>query len=716
MEKTSLFSLIEKKLMNLLNVNLKLILYITLGFFVFIVSCQFNPNAPFNVVKCDDSNVTGSNTQQCWDKWLMKRLVMLVPLIQSGSTTVSTVSSSTTEVTPLVIGLPSAIQEGSSATVSVKLSKAITEPKSVVIQSNLVTAFTVNDTNTATLTFTSENWSTEQTFTLQSISDTNNTNETASISFSITGSTPLIYNVTSIEPATNVSGTTNAFFLRNVPSEIAEGTAHTVYVSISVKSTENRTVTITSNSPIFTVNGATSTATLTFTTVNATVEQSFTVHSLIDGNQADETGTITLSYGNESTTLTIINKDTPGNWINITSISLVEGNKGSITAKLAQKPHENVVVAFTSSYSALTIDNPSLTFTPENWSTEQTLNLTGAIDTNTVSETVAITGTTPNISNAGYVTYQENGIIITKSSDTLIETQSVNVSVKLSKQPGNDTTVSLSITAHSSISFNPTTLTFTSANWNTVQTSTISSAAFTPDTAILNTAPDPLVVSAGSDGMTSSTVNFRFQPIKEVYTWGTFTDNLNGTIKFIGANAYSGQTLTWMKCSQGQMYDSINHICTGTIGTYQFCSTATNDCNNGNTSQLLGSSFLNGSTSSSYDTCNSLIFVGKTGWRLPVIDEMRTLIHCLDKTLLIGDATYNSNGTGCGNGNYNSPTISKLFPNTSYSSLMGTLGYRTSNAYYADSQAYVFFFNDGKWSGIWGKTINYPVRCVLSGQ
>jgi hypothetical protein len=131
--------------------------------------------------------------------------------------------------------------------------------------------------------------------------------------------------------------------LRSVPSEIAEGTSHTVYVSISVKSTENRTVTIAINSPIFEVNGA-SGATLTFTTVNATVEQSFTVNALIDGNQTDETGTITLNYGSESTTLTIVNKDTAGNWLSIAAGSLVEGTKSSITAKLTQKPRYNVVL------------------------------------------------------------------------------------------------------------------------------------------------------------------------------------------------------------------------------------------------------------------------------------------------------------------------------------------------------------------------------------
>jgi hypothetical protein len=82
----------------------KVLLFIlTFTLFILFTSCQFNPNAPFNTVKCDDGNVTGSNTQQYWDKWLMNRMIMLVPLLQSSSTTVS---ATTSEVIPLITGMP----------------------------------------------------------------------------------------------------------------------------------------------------------------------------------------------------------------------------------------------------------------------------------------------------------------------------------------------------------------------------------------------------------------------------------------------------------------------------------------------------------------------------------------------------------------------------------------------------------------------------------
>jgi hypothetical protein len=565
----------------------------------------------------------------------------------------------------------------------------------VVILSNLPASFTLNGADTVTLSFTPENWSTEQTFLLQSISDANDTYETAGISFSVSGTT-LIYNVTAIEPVTTSggsSGVTNAFFLRGVPSEIAEGTSHTIYVSISVKSTENQTVTITINSPIFEVNGAAS-ATLTFTTVNATVEQSFTVNALIDGNQTDETGTITLSYGSESTTLTIVNKDTAGSWLSIAAGSFVEGTKSSITAKLTQKPHSNVVVAFTSSHAELTIDNPELTFTSENWSTEQNLNLTGAIDANTVSETVTITGVSPGLTNSTTVQYLENGITITAGATSLIETQSSTVGVKLNRQPLNDVTVSLSAN-HSSISFTSTTFTFTSANWDTVQTSTVSSAAFTPDTAAVNTAPDPLVVTAASSGVASSTVNFRFQPIKEVYTWGTFTDNLNGTIRFsgidgnFGGQAYTAQTLTFMKCSQGQVYDTTNHVCSGTASTFQYCPTNDSACDNGTIA----------TGGPAYNTCDTLDYAGKTNWRLATKNELKTLIHCSNKTMP-------NDGSSCSS--YTSLTVNKLFPNTvAYNYWSSSVG--------GSNDAWSVHFVTGS-TGNNTKSYSLYIRCVLTGQ
>jgi hypothetical protein len=199
----------------------------------------------------------------------------------------------------------------------------------------------------------------------------------------------------------------------------------------------------------------------------------------------------------------------------------------------------------------------------------------------------------------------------------------------------------------------------------------------------------------------------------EVYSWGTLTDNFNGTIRFdgvagtFGGNVYIAQTLTWMKCNQGQVWNSVKNDCTGTGNpgnnygavSWQFCTTHDNNCNGGVTTNELGvGGFLGGSTSSAFNQCNSIgTYAGKTGWRVPKKDELKTLIHCTDKTMPV-------DGSSCQIGNYISPAISNLFP---YG--MGNW----SSTTYASNTIYAWLvdFNDG---GVFAnsKSVSDPVLCV----
>lgn len=105
----------------------------------------------------------------------------------------------------------------------------------------------------------------------------------------------------------------------------------------------------------------------------------------------------------------------------------------------------------------------------------------------------------------------------------------------------------------------------------------------------------------------------------------TFTDNANGTI---GATATTTTgALTWMKCVQGQTYSAPN--CTGGVSTFQYCSADDQSCNNTSTKLLNGTG-----TSQAYTTCNNLNstppggFAGKTTWRVPKKEELKSLVVC----------------------------------------------------------------------------------------
>jgi hypothetical protein len=107
----------------------------------------------------------------------------------------------------------------------------------------------------------------------------------------------------------------------------------------------------------------------------------------------------------------------------------------------------------------------------------------------------------------------------------------------------------------------------------------------------------------------------------------TFTDNLNGTIAATATTTTGG--LTWMKCVQGQTYNSGPNTCTGAASTFQYCSLDDQSCNDSTTKRLNGTG-----TSAAYTTCNTLNstppggFAGKTTWRVPKKEELKSLVVC----------------------------------------------------------------------------------------
>jgi hypothetical protein len=198
--------------------------------------------------------------------------------------------------------------------------------------------------------------------------------------------------------------------------------------------------------------------------------------------------------------------------------------------------------------------------------------------------------------------------------------------------------------------------------------------------------------------------------IPVTYDWGTFTDNFNGTVRFdgvagtFGGNAYPAQTLTFMKCSQGQTWNSLTNNCGGTVGTWQFCTTPDDNCNGGVTTNELGvGGFLSGSSSGAYDQCNGIgIYAGKTEWRVPTKNELKTLIHCTNKMM---PYDYPFAPFSCESGNYSSPTVNTLFPNNG-------IYYWSSTTYVGQAySAWEIGFGNAGVAYI-SKTNTYSVRCV----
>lgn len=137
----------------------------------------------------------------------------------------------------------------------------------------------------------------------------------------------------------------------------------------------------------------------------------------------------------------------------------------------------------------------------------------------------------------------------------------------------------------------------------------------------------------------------------------TFTDNLNGTIS-ASATATTG-ALTWMKCSQGQTYNIGPNTCTGGPTTnLLYCSANDQSCNNSSTYLLNGTG-----TSTAYTSCSGLnggSFGGKTTWRVPTKDELKSLVVCSN-----GPSTPVADNTTCTTGSTTPAINTAVFPSNS---------------------------------------------------
>jgi cellulose 1,4-beta-cellobiosidase len=161
-----------------------------------------------------------------------------------------------------------------------------------------------------------------------------------------------------------------------------------------------------------------------------------------------------------------------------TSLSVLQGSTGTFSLALSQAPTANTTVSLTASgNSGLTESPTSLTFTPSNFSTAQSVVVSAnASGTGTTTFTASASGYT-----SATITASENPIgttpnlMVTPASQNINQGGTGTVGVSLSSAPSSNVTVSvartsgntgLSVTAGSS-------LTFTSSNFATAQNVTI---------------------------------------------------------------------------------------------------------------------------------------------------------------------------------------------------------------------------------------------------
>ena len=396
------------------------------------------------------------------------------------------------------------VAEGGSATYTVVLDA---QPAS-----DVVIAVSSNNTDvTATpakLTFTTANWGTAQTVTVAAAHDADAVNDAASISHAVVAaeSADEFDAETIAGVAVSVSDDDSAGVTVSASTlTVAEGGTATYTVVLDVQPASDVVVRVTAGgSSDVTLDTDTGTSgnqdTLTFTTSNWNTAQTVTVRAAQDADAVNDTASITHAVdasrsADEFDNVTIaglavtVADDDLGVTNSESTLAVTEGGSATYTVTLTTKPSADVTIVITNYNPDVTTTPARLTFTPSNWNTARTVTVAAAHDADAVNDKDQLLYTVSSIDESSpYNGLAADGVAVTVSDD---ETAGVTVSettltvdeggnntytVVLDAQPVSNVVISVTKSGSADVTVSPATLTFTSINWDTAQTVTVSAA------------------------------------------------------------------------------------------------------------------------------------------------------------------------------------------------------------------------------------------------
>jgi hypothetical protein len=259
---------------------------------------------------------------------------------------------------------------------------------------------------------------------------------------------------------------------------LGEGSTATFGVRLTAQPAGTTTVSVSSGTP---GKATVAPAPLSFTTANWSNYQTVTVTSLADLDLANDTVTITLGTAgvpNKLVSATITDDDTQRVLVSTANVNVAEGGSTTVGVNLEFQPASTVNVAVASASAAGATAGPTtLTFTTGNWNQAQTVTIAGTQDDNVVQDSTTVSMNLAGATSGGVtVTVGDDdtlGFVLGASTLTVNENSSGSFTVRLSHQPS--TTLSASIAPQTAgiYTVSPSTLSFTTGNWNTPQAVTV---------------------------------------------------------------------------------------------------------------------------------------------------------------------------------------------------------------------------------------------------
>ena len=407
------------------------------------------------------------------------------------------------------------VAEGGSATYTVALRTRPSADVAIIIADDNpdVTA----DTDAATsgnqdrLTFTPSNWSTPQTVTVAAAHDADAVNDKAQLRYTVSSgnaSGPYSGLAAAGVAVTVTDDDAASVTVSKTTLTVAEGGDNTYTVLLDAQPTSDVVINVTkSGSSDVTV----SPATLTFTSINWDTAQTVTVAAAQDADAANDTASIAHAVNASQSAdeydaaaiagvaVTVDDDETAGATVSKSRLRMDEGGSNTYTVKLNAQPASDVVIAVTSDNSDVTVDTDAatsgsqntLTFTPSNWSTAQTVTVAADQDADAADDAASIAHAVVAARSANEydnvtiarvrvtVTDDEIGTAGVRSSVSRLsvaEGGSATYTVVLDVQPEARVRVWIVLISDGNVSRTPRLLDFTPSNWSTAQTVTLSAA------------------------------------------------------------------------------------------------------------------------------------------------------------------------------------------------------------------------------------------------
>ncbi len=383
------------------------------------------------------------------------------------------------------------LNEGGTVEFTVRLTTQLLSAGGVLLSLDNNDSATVSPGN---LLFTPTNWNMLRTVTVTAVEDDDADDETVRLRLQLFGASPATHPVT----ITITDNDTAGFTLSSTSLTVTEGLTATYSIRLGTR--PSATVSIlpqTFNADVATVSPATPSS-LDFTTSNWNMPQTVTVMAIEDADTNHESVQLTHAVRSSdatyaaltppAVTVGVTDNDTPGVTVSPNVLAVNEGETGEYRLSLSTLPTAPVTISVSNpDDTAVTLSATSLTFTTDNWNSVQMVTVSGVEDTDANNETVQLTHTATS-TDPGYngaavtisavaVTVDDDetaGVTVSPTTLAVDEAGSGTYTLALTKRPTVPVTIMVSNPDATAVTLSATSLTFTTDNWNSVQTVTVS--------------------------------------------------------------------------------------------------------------------------------------------------------------------------------------------------------------------------------------------------